>query len=181
MIRLIDKGDFIMNKIYLIAGIFLGIGLVSGFSVATLVFHPHPPRWEHKMHLTSEDKQKIHELFKQDHESVHPLLEQMEKSQHELKQVLSDNTASDSIIREKFKAFQSAREALTNRRFELNLKIRDIVGPERMNMFDVLGPQPPHQMGPPPGPHGPHEMEPGAGGPPNMPGDAHVGLGSEHI
>ena len=67
---------------------------------------------------------------------------------------LKSKDAKDEDLKREFAVVNDLRHDLATRRFEMDLKVRQAIGPDRIHIFDP--------MGPPPGMHGGHH---GPGGP----------------
>ena len=127
----------------IVCGLFLGLGMIIGSGI-TVALRPHffGSHWDHKMKLSTKERAQVKKLFQEDKEGVKALVEEMEESGQALKTKLKDPNASDEELNQHFQKFHEARQKLTQKRFDMNLKIRKVVGPEKMDNFDVLGPVP---------------------------------------
>lgn len=124
-----------------LCGLFLGLGIIIGSSL-TVALKSHSPRHSFKKNWTSEERAQVKKLFKEDKDSIKPLVQEMEKLGQVVKDQLKDPTVSNEELTASFQKFNKAKEKLTQKRFEMNLKIRDSIGAQKMEHFDVLGPVP---------------------------------------
>lgn len=134
----------------IIYGLFVSLGIFIGLGLSFLIRPPfkHYPRWQEKLNITQEQKDKIKGLFKEDRQTVRSLIEEMEQKSSNLKAALKNPQSTEEDLQSAFKDFNQTRNKLTVRRFKLNLKIREIVGAEKMDNFDLLGPmERPHRRG----------------------------------
>lgn len=131
-----------MNKT-IMYGLCIGIGILIGGGVSFLI---KPHHFNHtnfnKLSLSEVEREQIKDLFKEDKGEVKPLVEEMNRVSEELKAKLQDSGSSEEELRKSYQEFQKLKQQLTDRRFEINLKIRKVLGPEKMKNFDVLGPLP---------------------------------------
>lgn len=139
----------------------VGVGVVLGMAV-TFIFvrppHHRPPPWAKQLDLSKEQKDSIHQIFDKAHEHDRDFFKQLEDNTEALRKDLRNPQIGDDQLRQGFEKVNKLRFEAAQHRFEIDLQIRKIVGPDKMKFFDPMGPPPP--------PHGMHGGGPHPGGPP---------------
>ena len=128
------------NIVYVL---FLTLGVVIG-SAGTLIIKGPPHRGPERFHekLSKEDREKIKSLFKEGRGDFKDSARKMEELGKDLREKLKDSKASKEELVVLFNSFSDKQQELMRKRFEMKLKIRDVLGAEKMEGLDVLGPIP---------------------------------------
>ena len=139
-LRLRGMKGFDMKKQIMLYGLFLGIGLGLGSLATTLIFHPpRPPKWESKIELTKEEKLKIRELFKEEGKQGFERRKKLNEKRQELKKMMKDPLATEEKLKLQYEEVAVDTKGWTDAQFERSLKVRRIIGPEKMDSFDPFG------------------------------------------
>lgn len=141
------------------------IGLLVGFSISHRHHHGPGPHGDpfHGKDLTEDERAKVHEIAKSSMDEDRPKMNQLDELSRKLRDRLQSKDAKDEDLKRDFAVVNDLRHDLAARRFEMDLKVRQAIGPDRINGFDPMGP--PQGMRGPHGLGGPHEHH----GPPGPP------------
>ena len=113
-----------------------GIGLAKEPCGMGELKMPHGKWWRmpevaKKLDLTSEEQQKLDDLFVQSRRQLIDLKSNVEKEKLELELILDQQNFNEPACMDRFKRFQDARTNLTNERFKFLVKVRKLLGLDR--------------------------------------------------
>ena len=113
-----------------------GIGLARGPRGMEGLKMPHGKWWRmpqvaKKLELTSEEQQKLDDLFVQSRRRMIDLKSNVQKEGLELEMILDQQNFDESACMDRFKKFQDARTNLTNERFRFLIEVRKLLGLDR--------------------------------------------------
>jgi len=113
-----------------------GICLARGHGGMEGLKMPHGKWWQmpevaKKLGLTSEEQQKLDDLFVQSRRQMIDLKSNVEKEKLELEMILDQQDFNESACMDRFKKFQDARNKLVNERFRFLVEVRKLLGLDR--------------------------------------------------
>ncbi len=113
-----------------------GIGLARGPRGMEGLKMPYGKWWRmpevaKKLELTSEEQQKLDDLFVQSRRRMIDLKSNVQKEGLELEVILDQQDFDESACMDRFKKFQDARTRLANERFRFLIEVRKLLGPDR--------------------------------------------------
>jgi len=113
---------------------------------------PHGKWWQMpevatKIGLTSEEQQKLNDLFVQSRRQMIDLKSNVQKEGLELEVILDQQNFDESACIDRFKKFQDARTNLTREQFRFLVKVRKLLGLDRYRQLKTeFRDRPMHRM-----------------------------------
>jgi Spy/CpxP family protein refolding chaperone len=97
---------------------------------------PHGKWWQmpgvaKKLGLTSEEQQKLDDLFLRSRRQMIDLTSSVQKEKLELEMILDEQNFDEPACRDRFKKFQHARTNVANERFGFLIEVRKLLGHDR--------------------------------------------------
>jgi len=129
-----------------------GIGLARGPRGMEGLKMPHGKWWRmpevtRKLELTSEEQQKLDDLFVQSRRRMIDLKSNVQKEGLELEVILDQQNFDESACIDRFKKFQDARTNLTREQFRFLVKVRKLLGLDRYRQLKTeFRDRPMHRM-----------------------------------
>ena len=113
-----------------------GIGLARGPRGMEGLKMPHGKWWRmpevaKKLELTSEEQQKLDDLFVQSRRRMIDVKSNVQKEGLELEMILDQQDFDESACMDRFKKFEDARTKLANERFRFLVEVRKLLGLDR--------------------------------------------------
>lgn len=91
---------------------------------------PRAERWEQRLNLTPEQRQKINSIRSQNRDQMRSLMTELRQARQRFSQLLSSN-ASDAEIRQQRQRVESLSQRLRDARFDSMLQVRSVLTPQQ--------------------------------------------------
>lgn len=91
-----------------------------------------------ELNLSDEQLAKVLELKKNAHSEIQSTKEQYQKLRKEFKEAMKDSKASNLDLTTKYEAVAKAREDFQAKRFQMLLKMREVLTPAQMEKFQEI-------------------------------------------
>ncbi|MGB3692392.1 MAG: Spy/CpxP family protein refolding chaperone [Spirulinaceae cyanobacterium] len=95
------------------------------------------PPWLQELNLTTEQSERIKAIHQESKESSQGLREQMKAAKEQM-QTLMANGASSQQLQQQHQQMQSLHQQLSDRRFEVMLKVNEVLTPEQRSQLAQL-------------------------------------------
>jgi Spy/CpxP family protein refolding chaperone len=91
---------------------------------------PRAERWEQRLNLTPEQRQRINSIRSQNRDQMRSLVTELRQARQRFSELLSSN-ASDSEIRQQRQRVESLSQRLRDARFDSMLQVRSVLTPQQ--------------------------------------------------
>jgi Spy/CpxP family protein refolding chaperone len=97
----------------------------------------HIPEMSKKLNLTSEEQEKLDELYVKNREKLIELKSDVEKKMLAMEQIIENENFNESVCIEQFKKLQDTRTKLAIERFRFLVEVRKLLGFERFQQLKI--------------------------------------------
>lgn len=91
-----------------------------------------------ELNLSDEQLSKVMEIKKGAREDMHASKKQLHELKKSFKEAMKDSKASNEDLSSKFDAYQKARDEYQRKRFNVMLKMREVLTPAQMEKFQEI-------------------------------------------
>ncbi|OLP19638.1 hypothetical protein BST81_03585 [Leptolyngbya sp. 'hensonii'] len=112
--------------------------------------NPLPPPLQ-RLNLTAEQQKKIQTILSEERSGAESLMQQLRQADEKMRSLLAANASADEL-RKQNREVQRLRQAMDERRFEVMLKMREVLTPEQRAKLAADRPPGPPQPPAPPAP-----------------------------
>lgn len=88
-----------------------------------------------ELNLNDDQLKKVQEIRKENKDELHASRKQFNELRKAFKEAMKDSKASAEDLSAKYEAFSNARDKFQRKRFEMMLKMREVLTPEQMEKF----------------------------------------------